>query len=150
LRSSQVCVSLTIDQKVSKSLEVAGCLGIALMSEALRVPATQMLDDGPFEDSWRHMITGEGPNGEQVRIHFGENERVLRTELFRNEEWVRVPKGPKLSRITSYYVVVAGGKVAGGKVILSFGDCPKARELLLENGRDGEWAREGDGEDEKA
>jgi hypothetical protein len=143
-------VSLTIDQKVSKSLEVAGCLGIALMSEALRVPARAMLDSGAFEDLWRHMITGEGPNGEQVRIHFGENERVLRTELFRNEEWVRVPKGPKLSRITSYYVVVAGGKVAGGKVILSFGDCPKARELLLENGRDGEWAREGDGEDEKA
>jgi hypothetical protein len=125
-------VSLTIDQKVSKSLEVAGCLGIALMSEALRVPATQMLDDGPFEDSRRHMIAGEGPNGEQVRIHFGENESVLRTELLRNEEWVRVPKGPKLSRITSYYVMVASGKV--GKVILIFGDCPKARELLLENG----------------
>ena len=76
------------------------------MSEALRVPATQMLDDGPFEDSWRHMIAGEGANGEQVRIHFGENERVLRTELLRNEEWVRVPKGPKLSRITCYHVMV--------------------------------------------
>ena len=40
-----------------------------------------------------------------------ENERVLRTEFLRNEEWVRVPKGPKLSRITSYHVMVAGGKV---------------------------------------
>jgi hypothetical protein len=99
------------------------------MSEALRLPATQMLDDGPFEDSWRHMITGEGPNGEQVRIHFGENERVLRTELLRNEEWVCVPKGPRLSRITSYHVMVASGKV-----MLIAGDCPKARELLLENG----------------
>jgi hypothetical protein len=108
-----------------------------------------MLADGPFEDSWRHMIAGEGPNGEQVRIHFGENERVLRTELLRNEKWVCVPQGPKLSRITSYHVMVAGGN-AGGKVILMFGDCPKARELLLENGRDGEWARESDGEDEKA
>jgi hypothetical protein len=39
--------------------------------------------------------------------------------------------------------------VAGG-IMLIFGDCPKARELLLKNGRDGEWAREGDGEDEKA
>jgi hypothetical protein len=97
-----------------------------------RAAARAMLNDGPFEDSWCHMITGEGPTGEQVRIHFGENERVLRIELFRNEEWVRVPKGPKLSRITSYYVIAASGKV--GKVILIFGDCPKARELLLENG----------------
>jgi hypothetical protein len=93
-----------------------------------RAAARAMLDDGPFEDSWRHMIAGEGPNGEQVRIHFGENERVLRTELLRNEEWVRVPKGPKLSRITSYHVVVASGKV-----MLIVGDCPKARELW-------EWA----------
>jgi hypothetical protein len=88
-----------------------------------------MLDDGPFGGSWRHMIAGEGPNGEQVRIHFGENERVLRTELLRNEEWVCVPKGPRVSRITLYYVMVASGKV-----MLIEGDCPKARELLLKNG----------------
>ena len=53
----------------------------------------------------------------------------MRTELLRNEEWVRVPKGPKLSRITCYHVMVASGKV-----MLIVGDCPKARELLLENG----------------
>jgi hypothetical protein len=94
-----------------------------------RAAARNMLDEGPFEDSWRHMIAGEGPNGEQVRIHFGENERVLRTELLRNEEWVCVPMGPKLSRITCYNVMVASGKV-----MLIVGDCPKARELLLENG----------------